>query len=314
MDMKKYLKKLLRENLLSERLTDVDIDVDMLYNKYFKHDVEELEGSGMYTNKIFNYYETNTSILQSEEAKQAHILNPCKIIINDGKNFYNPNEKTIGIGINDNASNYIFNNHGGDFKKAIESLNPSQQSSLSKEFKEEKIKGSIHHELAHWIDDTMNKQHISKRIGKQIKLGRSDLGGISVNASKMEIQGQIHNVKQLYNKYKDTWDEMPFQKLLSLSIPLGTIYKELSGDIRKQWIRDLKTRMNREIMDYDIVNTDKLSHDEKIILDMIINKKPYDFIADKLKKSKSESMKDIKNVFNKSIVVKDTLLGKKMYY
>ena len=92
----------------------------------------------------------------------------------------------------------------------------------------------------------MNKQHIDKRIKKQVELGRSDLGGLPVNASKMEIQGQIHNVKQLHNKYKDIWDEMPFQKLLSLSISLNTVYKELSGDIRKKWIRQLKTRMARE--------------------------------------------------------------------
>jgi hypothetical protein len=248
MVMKNYIKQMLRENLLNEKLTDVDTDVDMLYDKYFKHDVEEFEQTGIYTRRMFDYYETNTSILQSEEAKQAHLLNPCKIIINNGKNFYNPSEKIIGIGINDNASNYIFNNHEGNFKSAIDSLYdaPSQQSNLSKEFKEEKFKGSIHHELAHWIDDTMNNQHLNKRINKQIELKRSDLGGIPVNASKMEIQGQIHNVKQLYNKYKDIWDEIPFHKLLSLSISLNTIYKQLSGDIRKQWIRNLKTRMARE--------------------------------------------------------------------
>ena len=246
--MKNYIKQLLRETLLSERLTDVDDDVNMLYNRFFEGDVEEFKNTGIFTRKMFDYNETTTFILQSQEAKQAHLLNPCKIIINNGKNFYNPSQKTIGFGVNDNAVNYIFNNHEGNFKSAIDSLYdaPSQQSNLSKEFKEEKIKGSIHHELAHWIDDTMNNQHLNKRINKQIELGRSNLGGISVNASKMEIQGQIHNVKQLYNKYKDIWDEIPFHKLLSLSISLNTVYKELSGDVRKQWIRDLKTRMARE--------------------------------------------------------------------
>jgi hypothetical protein len=246
--MKNYIKQLLRENLLSEKLTDVDTDVDMLYNSFFKDDVEEFKNTGIFTRKMFDYNETTTFILQSQEAKQAHLLNPCKIIINNGKNFYDPNKKIIGVGVNDSAVNYILNNHEGDFKAAVDSLYdvPSQQNNLTKEFNEEKLKGSIHHELAHWIDDTMNNQHLNKRVNKQIALKRSDLGGIPVNASKMEIQGQIHNVKQLHNKYKDMWDEITFHKLLSLSISLNTVYKELSGDVRKQWVRDLKTRMARE--------------------------------------------------------------------
>jgi hypothetical protein len=34
--------------------------------------------------------------------------------------------------------------------------------------------------------------------------------------------------------------------MLSYSPPLTSIYNSLSGDIRKRWVRDLKTRMYRE--------------------------------------------------------------------
>ena len=245
--MKGFINRLLREGLLFERLTNVDSDVNLLFDEFFKNDSETVGRVGVITKDMFELSKTDTSILESEEAKIAHSLNPCTIIINDGMNYYNPNEKIIGISVNDKALNYIYK-YDGNLKSAIDSLQdiPSQQNNLSKEFNEEKLKGSIHHELAHWIDDTMNNAHIKKRINKQMEKKTTNLGGIPVNATKMEIQGQIHNIKQLHNKYKDTWDDISFYKLLSLSIPLNTVYKSLSNDIKKRWVRDLKTRMARE--------------------------------------------------------------------
>jgi hypothetical protein len=62
----------------------------------------------------------------------------------------------------------------------------------------------------------------------------------------MEIQGQIHNVKQLHNKYNDIWDTLTFSDLIKYSPTLRTISNELKGDIKTKWVRDLKTRMHRE--------------------------------------------------------------------
>ena len=109
--------------------------------------------------------------------------------------------------MNDNALNYVFDKFNGDFNAALESLKdiPYQYNNLKSDFSEARIKGSIHHELAHWIDDTMNKQHIERRIEKQMKADTRDLKGIPVNTTKMEIQGQIHNIKQAHNKHKDIW-------------------------------------------------------------------------------------------------------------
>ncbi len=64
--------------------------------------------------------------------------------------------------------------------------------------------------------------------------------------TKVEIQGQIHNVKQLYNKYMDIWDDLSFMDMIGMSPPLIGIYNELNFEQKKTWTRDLKTRMFRE--------------------------------------------------------------------
>src|ERR1035437_3960517 len=245
--MKSLIKQLLRKNLLSEQLVNVDEDVDMLYVKYFEYDVNELAKTGIIRNDMFLNTETNTVILKSKECVEAHKLNMCIIKINTGSNFYSPLNNTIGIGISNNSLNYVKTEANGNFRVAIDSLpNDRQKESLSREFNEEKIKGSIHHELAHWIDDTLHNKHIRKRLNKATEIGTRDLGGIPVNSTKMEIQGQIHNIKQLYNKYKDIWDTLSFSELVKYSPALSTINNNLSGDIKTKWIRDLKTRMHRE--------------------------------------------------------------------
>ena len=248
--MKNYIKQLLREGLINERLTEVDSDVNLLYDKFFKHDIDEINQTGIITRKMFNFSELDTSILQSEEAKKAHQMNPCKIEINKGNNHYAPLLKVISLSINGAAYDYVLNRYKGVLNDAIESLDdiPSQKRNLPIEFSEFRIKGSIHHELAHWIDDTMNKRHIRKRIRKQIASDTKDLNGIPVNSTKMEIQGQIHNIKQAYNTYKDIWDDISFYKLLSLVPTLNHVYNELRKDykLKKQWVRDIKTRMARE--------------------------------------------------------------------
>jgi hypothetical protein len=246
--MKVLIKKLLREGLLTEKLTNVDADVDMIYDKFFRKDIDRLNKTGIITNELFLYSETYTDILKSPESVEAHKLNPCTIKINYRNNFYTPNSSLIGIGLNDNALSFVKNSFRGNLNNAIDNLDYQDAKRLKLEFTEDKIKGSIHHELAHWIDDTMNNYHITKRVNKAMELGTVNFGGIPVNSTKMEIQAQIHNVKQLHNKYKDVWDNLTFIDMIEKSLPLMAILNSFSENetIRTKWIRDLKTRMYRE--------------------------------------------------------------------
>jgi hypothetical protein len=242
-----FYSKSLKEGLLNEALTDVDSDVNLIYDMYFRPAVEEIERTGKITEDMFSYAETNTVILKSELAKEAHKRNMCIIKINSHKNnFYDPNNKIIGISVNKGAVDYSMN-FGGDIMSAVYSLNDEyQKRELPKEFSEERIKGSIHHELAHWVDDTMNNQHIKKLVSKPNDVKTKMLNKLPINATKMEIQAQIHNVKQLHNKYENIWDELTFKDMLGYSPALSKVYRDLPMKIKTDWIRNLKTRMHRE--------------------------------------------------------------------
>jgi len=245
--IRKIIRQFLKEHLLSEKLTDVDSDVDLLYDKYFKDDIDEIQVTGIITKNMFKPDGTNTSILRDDISVRANELNYCIININDGSNYYGPSINKIGISVNDSALNFVRDDFNGNLKDAIDYLNDDRQKkSLMAEFTEEKIKGSIHHELAHWIDDTMNNQHLKRRMIKAVQQKTRDLGGLPVDATKMEIQGQIHNVKQLYNKYNDIWNTLSFDDLIGYSPSLSNIYRKLPYDLRNKWLRNLKTRMYRE--------------------------------------------------------------------
>lgn len=252
--MKKLIKKLLRENLLNEKLTEVDEDVDFIYDKYFKEDINEIQRTGVVTENMFSTNKLNTGDLTSKSSVEAHKLNPCTIHINNfdlvTDNFYNPNEQIISISINDDAFKYALR-YGGNIQKAKSWLNDNQQKQFENEFTEDKIKGSINHELVHWIDDTLHNRHIKNRLNRAQELGSKNFNNEPINMHYVEIQAQIHNIKQAKRKYQDIWDELSFKELISFVPSLKTIYSQLNnpymGDNKlKKWLKKLKTRMYRE--------------------------------------------------------------------
>lgn len=248
-NMEKYRRTKINETLLTEKLANVDSDVDLLYNKYFKTDIDELNRTGTITKEMFNEYQgDNTNILNSEDSIKANETNRCELIINNRLgNAYRPSTKTIFLSANRNAINYVLNEFNGDYNDALDSLKGGNQyNSFKMEFTEERIKGSIHHELAHWIDDTNNNQHINKRTQIATKLGTQDINNVPVDSTKMEIQGQIHNIKQIYNKYKENWNELSLRDLFNLTPTLNLIFNRLNDSYKKQWLKDLILRMNRE--------------------------------------------------------------------
>jgi len=253
MDIRRIIREVLSEDveLINERLMDVDSDVDMIYDYYFRDDIEKVKSTNSLYDVDFEKKEYNTSFLNSSLAKKADKLNRCKIFINIGANHYNPKASVIALGVSDNAVDFVLENFNGNLNKAILELklsgNKEQSINLSNEFSESKIKGSIHHELAHWIDDTLHNGHIKLRANKALETGGGmTKRGLPINADKMEIQGQIHNIVQLKKEYSDIWDSLTFEDLLKLSTTLNIVNSQLVGDIKTKWKRDLLKRMYRE--------------------------------------------------------------------
>ena len=246
--MKKFIRDKIRESLIEERLMDVNDDVDFIYDTYFRKDYEEIEKTGIITDDMFKSFNINTSMLKSPLAVKADKLNPCVISINGGgpSNFYSPSRNLISVGPNKNAISFVLGN-GGSIESAISYLTGSQVKTMTNEFNSSSIKGSIHHELVHWVDDTLHNKHITNRINTAQERN-SDITkkGLPINADSMEIQAQIHNIQQLKRKYGDIWDSLSFWDMISYSPALSSMTNNFDDGTKKQWVRNIKTRMYRE--------------------------------------------------------------------
>jgi len=238
----------LNEILINETLTDVEGDVDLIYNLYFKNFVDNLKK----TNKL-NWGDVKrdritTNILKNPISIKAHSINPCEILINTEPNHYDPNNHKIAISISTMGLDLVAN-HDGDLTQAYNAIPDEQKIRFLNDFTEARIKGSIHHELTHWLDDTLNNQHITNFLNKRATKTAAELQTQAyakpINTHSLERQAQIHNIKQLYNKNKDIWNDMSFQDMINM-MPSLTFVNRLPEKIKKQWERDIKMRMYRE--------------------------------------------------------------------
>ena len=248
--MKGLIKELLRESLLNERLMDVSEDVDNIYEKYFMADCEIMRDTGMLESDMFDRSEFSTSDLTSPLALKAHALNPCTILINVRNNFYNPNKNIISLGINKSATNFIKDNGYSLLKAQQRLINDGSQvdaKRLRGEFNYSRVKGSIHHELVHWIDDTLNNRHIRKAVDISSKKNSTiDSKGRARYLQPMEIQALIHNIVQLNREYKSTWDELSFEEMINSSASLSSTMGGFSQSQKAEWKKVMINRMNRE--------------------------------------------------------------------
>jgi hypothetical protein len=244
--MKSYIKKLLREGLLTEALPDIYDDVDLIYDKYFREDISTIEAFGRISGDMFKRASSDTSILKSDICVKAHELNPCEININKVDNSYSPINSIINISISKGALGFVMD-YDGNLDYASDMIEDNNRNKLLNEFTESKVKGSIHHELLHWVDDTLNNKHLKKKLDKTNEVGSDKyFKGKDVNMSKFEIQAQMGNIMQLKKRFGDNWDYITFKNMIDLSPALGVIYDRLNGDDRDKWVRQLKTRMYRE--------------------------------------------------------------------
>lgn len=231
--------------VLSEKLTKVDTDVDFIYNKYFKKIMKHILDDKPVKASLFKKIETDTSILKDPICIEAHKKNPCKIIISGRSNHYDPIRKIISICISPSAIDHLENCN--NYSNALHRLDDEYVPLFKSDLSEYRIKGTINHELVHWIDDTFNKQHIekfiTKNMGDSIKQAQQFK---HINAHHIERQAQIHNIEQLYKQYNDQWDQMTFDDMIQKLPSISSFLKQMPNDIKTQWKENIKKRMNRE--------------------------------------------------------------------
>ena len=242
-----------RQSLFNEATYDVDIDVDLIYNKCFKNFVDNFKKQPIssfrknsnslqvdnylknLTGFMLNYMYTDE--LKSEESINTNVSIPIICGIFKEKNGYYPkgfilislNVASIGMLI----QNDFFNDD--KIRKRVQN-----------EISEHRIKMSIAHELSHWIDDYKYKLFSKLFASKDGLLLKKK----SVDMTYFEIQGQIHAIKQVKRYYKEEYDKMTIDDLLqtyeSLNDIAVSLLKNYGKEILDIWIKYLLKRMSRE--------------------------------------------------------------------
>lgn len=231
---------------LTEAIIDVTRDVDAIYDGYFAQTVAEI-ANGTWDGKVVKDT-IYTSDLVSPLCIKADQVNPCEININksnSGGNWYRPGDQLINITFNQQVLGLI--RQAGSMKDAMAYVG-EKANQFRTEISPAIVKGSIHHELAHWVQDSLNNRHIGKLVDKAMQSGARGLvpDGQDVNAHHMERDSQVHNVLQLKREYEQAWDHMTFIQMIQLSPAMNATYSMMPPDQRVVWLKKLKTRLARE--------------------------------------------------------------------
>ena len=241
------------QEFITEATYELDADVDLLYDKAFADIVENIR-NGTWDGQMPPKFLGTTAILTSPEAQEADKINRLKIITSSG-NYYQPHNQILSISLNEQALEII--KKFGGLKQAIHEVPLRQRNQFMADLTPDRVKGSIHHELSHWLDDTLHGSHIKNRIDRAVaaeRNGKYDLaqrimhqGKKEVGLTNYELNAQIHSIKQLKRANMDMWNILSFDEMVDMNaslIHLRTLMKEI--DEYDNWKKIILKRMHRE--------------------------------------------------------------------
>jgi len=242
---------------LREAMSDLSKDVDLIFDhstiasflKDFKDFKVPPELKSFYTGskkgplfkKDVLLLKLDSSKLKSKDAMKAHEIRPLLIYIGffNGSSNYSPKNGFIKLTPSESAMRLVFMFEGlglEEFKKKA-----PQFVKLLNEFNPERMKATISHELNHWVSDTLNNFHITKR-SKTIPSGLE-------NSTDYEIDSQIYGIAEIKRKHQANWDTMTLLEVFELYPTLSLVYTQMKKHSIKElknWLRKLIKRMVRE--------------------------------------------------------------------
>jgi len=250
---------------LEKRIYNLKKDVDFIYDHAFKEFIQDfhselLKPLEFYGEKSlgrdFKFVTFSTKELKAKECKIADskLSVPIFCGVFDSGNFFNfsGDKPYIQLSLHSVLVHSIYSNKIENIKGMKYIISNTQLKKAKNEFDEGRIKGSIAHELSHWVDGA-NYDIFNKIVSKNTELSRQELLKLknkSVDMSYFEIQGQIHGISELKRKYKKQWNDMSLNDLFnlytSLSSIANTLYKNYGSDVVLIWSRNLIKRLARE--------------------------------------------------------------------
>jgi hypothetical protein len=252
------------EILLTEAVFNTDAAVDFIYDIAYKYYVDELKkwmnGKQIAPIGLRNVTFDSEELLRyinDPAIRRALALNPIRVAagISDGGNIYSPRAKTVFISFNAVLHKMIYEAliHNRSFEEFLTQFDKRHHANITQELRGETVKGSIAHEISHWMTDTFHNQHISKLVmkaGAATNIGRRqdimNKGEVNTYMTDYEIDAQVHAIRQLRRPHTQaSWDLLTLDDLLDASPPMRTVVDDIARIDRSQLSRYFKLLLRR---------------------------------------------------------------------
>lgn len=260
-----------RRYMLNEKTFNISADVNLLFDRAFKNLFNLLNkfkknpNNSSIRNELEKYskgdYEilkTDSSVLKSKDAQAAHLVNPVTIslgVFYDGS-FYRPTETVqaiIGKGKGlIQVTALTFSALDLLLKNKTDVLFQGEIEAFNNEFKPNRAKTALSHELSHWMNDSLHNFNITNTLKIAREMDKPTLILLNkkdVNMTHFEIDAQIHAIKQLKNSFRKNWNNFTMKDLFNNYQSLRGIARNLikyGDDVFYAWQKMLTKRMARE--------------------------------------------------------------------
>ena len=237
--------------ILSEKTFDIRLDVDYIWEKGFVPWFSLYKRNPEQIFKKYNppnndvYLNISSKDLPSDIAKEAHKKKPIEIRLGYFKtNSYLPTENKLNLTFNAEAIEILGTSGLLNLRNA-----KKEYPMIGKVFELPIIKGTVAHELSHWMDDALHNEVLKKEIEKRMKNSYPDDDIQFKAASRHEIDACIHSLIELKRTIKpEIWDKLSFEQLLEKNPILKFIVEKIKTDknIYNPWIKKFFGRLSRE--------------------------------------------------------------------
>jgi len=251
--------------ILKEDTFDINKkDIDLIYKevvklrdsffdgKYF--DVEKIkEIMVKFNRENLSHYsvgQIHSSELTSPDVIKANSILPINIYIGVFEyNKYSSKGESIYVGFPKSNLDEVLQNASTfkrvSIKQICENLPKEDVVLFKSNWLKKKHYSTIAHELSHWIDDALHNLFISRYVSSDED---KYFGSKKRAMSYMEINAQIHSIKELKTNYSNKeWDKFTFEDVAEILTTFYIILEDLTSEkIEKQWLKKLFHRMNRE--------------------------------------------------------------------
>ena len=260
---------------LFEAIFHVDDAVDYIFEKAFGdffRGIEKFKKGGDISKVFVDLDITDFSMaeikknIKNEYVQRSMIIFPIEIeagILTEGSR-YVPTKNLITISFNTDLYRLLLMalSNNWTYDMMMQNIQSHRRPNAEAEFSGNKVRGSIAHELSHWIDDVSHKRHITKMIEKaqmfrdeqqdQASTTKTLLRGKpDIYMTDYEINAVVHAISQLKREFDENkWNTMTFDDLLDSDPALNNTYMRIRDTLTekdlKEWKRTVFSRLHRE--------------------------------------------------------------------